>query len=172
MKTENLASGYTGERVALMVALDVLYLKLMGDVTADVFRKIGLNVDYQAIDRTTLVQRRLKTDPLDQGGWSVFTVNDNGINQVNPAGHLWLRGNGRDALSGWPTSPRLESLRADWFQAKDLPAQQDIARRMQSQALEDVPYILLGKSFAPTAPLSNITGVLNGQPTFWNVRRA
>lgn len=172
VKAEIVAAGYKGERVALMVAVDVLYLKLMGDVTADVFRKIGLNVDYQSIDWTTLVQRRLKNDPLDRGGWSAFTINDNGINQVNPAGHLWLRGAGKDSLSGWPSSPELERLRGEWFAAKDLAGQQEVARRMQLQAFQDVPYIPLGQSFAPTAYLSNITGVLNGQPTFWNVRKS
>ena len=167
-----IAAGYKGEKIALMVAVDVLYLKVMGDVTADIFRKVGLNVDYQAIDWTTLVQRRLKMDPVDKGGWNVFVINDNGINEVNPAGHLWLRGNGRDAPSGWPTSPGLEALREQWFQAPNLAAQQDIARKLQLQAFQDVPYIPLGQSVAPTAYRTDITGVLNGQPTFWNVRRA
>lgn len=166
------AAGYKGERIALMVAVDVLYLKLMGDVTADIFRKVGLNVDYQSIDWTTLVQRRIKMDPIDQGGWNVYVINDNGINEVNPAGHLWLRGNGKDAPPGWPTSARLESLRDEWFQAPDLAAQKEAARKLQLQAFQDVPYIPLGQSMAPTAYRSNITGVLNGQPTFWNVRRA
>ncbi len=166
------AAGYRGEKVVLLVAVDVLYLKLMGDVTADVFRRIGLNVDYQAVDWTTLVQRRIKMDPIEQGGWNAYVINDNGINQVNPAGHLWLRGNGRAAPPGWPTSPALEALREEWFGAASLAAQQAVARRMQLQAFVDVPYIPLGQSVAPTAFRSDITGVLNGQPTFWNVRRA
>lgn len=165
------SSGYKGERIALMVAVDVLYLKLMGDVTADVFRKVGLNVDYQAIDWTTLVQRRIKQDPIDKGGWNVFVINDNGINQINPAGHLWLRGNGKDAPPGWPTSAGLETLREEWFNAANFDAQKEAARKLQLQAFQDVPYIPLGQSVAPTAYRSSITGVLNGQPTFWNVRR-
>ncbi len=172
VKREIEAAGYKGEKIALMVAADVLYLKLMGDVTADVFRKVGLNVDYQSIDWTTLVQRRIKSDPVDQGGWNVFVINDNGINEVNPAGHLWLRGNGKDAPPGWPTSAGLESLRDDWFQAPSPEAQQEVAKKLQLQAFQDVPYIPLGQSVAPTAYRTNITGVLNGQPTFWNVRRA
>jgi len=144
----------------------------MGDVAADIFRKVGLNVDYQAIDWTTLVQRRIKMDPIDKGGWNVFVINDNGINEVNPAGHLWLRGNGKDGPPGWSVSPKLEALREEWFQAKDIAAQKEAARKMQIQAFEDVPYIPLGQSLAPTAFRSNIQGVLNGQPTFWNVRRA
>ncbi len=172
VKRDIAASGYKGERIAMMVAVDVLYLKLMGDVAADIFRKVGLNVDYQAIDWTTLVQRRIKMDPVDKGGWNVFVINDNGINQVNPAGHLWLRGNGKDGPPGWSVSARLEALRDEWFNAKDFATQKEAARKMQLQAFEDVPYIPLGQSLAPTAYRANIQGVLNGQPTFWNVRRA
>ncbi len=165
-------AGYKGERVAMMVAVDVIYLKLMGDVTADLFHKIGVNLDYQAIDWTTVVQRRSKMDPVDKGGWNLFCINDNGINEINPAGHLWLRGNGDQAAPGWPKSPALEALRDQWFTADGEAAQKEIARRMQLQAFQDVPYIPLGQSIAPTAYRSDITGVLNGQPTFWNVRRA
>ena len=57
------AAGYKGEKVALMVAVDVSYTKIMGDVTADLFKQIGLNVDYQAVDWSTLSQRRAKMDP-------------------------------------------------------------------------------------------------------------
>jgi peptide/nickel transport system substrate-binding protein len=171
VKRDIAASGYKGERIALMVAVDVLYLKLMGDVTADIFRKVGLNVDYQSIDWTTLVQRRIKMDPIDQGGWNVYVINDNGINEVNPAGHLWLRGNGKEAPPGWPTSAKLEEYREEWFNAPDFAAQKAAARKLQLQAFEDVPYIPLGQSIAPTAYRSDIKGVLNGQPTFWNVHR-
>lgn len=166
------ASGYRGERIAMMVAADVLYLKLMGDVTADIFQKIGLNLDYQSMDWTTLVERRIKTEPVEQGGWSLFVINDNGINEINPAGHLWLRGNGREGPPGWPTSAGLESLRNAWFDATAPGAQREVARKLQRQAFQDVPYIPLGQSLAPTAYRSDLTGVLNGQPTFWNVRRA
>jgi peptide/nickel transport system substrate-binding protein len=166
------AAGYTGERVAMLVASDVAYLRIMGDVTADLFKKIGVNLDYQAIDWTTVVQRRSKPDPVEAGGWNMFCINDNGVNQLNPASHLWLRGNGKAAAPGWPTSPRLEALRDEWLHADDLAAQQRLAVQIQLQAFEDVPYIPLGQSIAPTAYRRDLTGVLNGQPTFWNVRRA
>ncbi len=119
-----------------------------------------------------MVQRRSKMDPIDQGGWNLFCINDNGVNQLNPASHLWLRGNGKAAAPGWPTSPALESLRDRWLQAADLEAQKKLAVEMQRQAFQDVPYIPLGQSIAPTAYRSDIVGVLNGQPTFWNVRRS
>ena len=166
------AAGYNNERVAILVAMDVPYLRLMGEVTADLLKRVGMNVDVQAIDWTTLVQRRPKTDPLSAGGWSLFCINDNGVNQLDPSGHLWLRGNGRDAAPGWPTSPRIEALRDAWLTEADPARGRSLAEDIQRQAFEDVPYIPLGQSIAPTAHRSSIAGVLNGQPTFWNVRRA
>ncbi|HVL34711.1 MAG TPA: ABC transporter substrate-binding protein [Burkholderiales bacterium] len=166
------AAGYKGERVVMLVAVDIPYLKIMGEVTADLFKRIGINVDYQAIDWTTVVQRRIRMDPAEQGGWNLFCIYDSGYNQLNPASHALLRGNGKAAQFGWPSSPRIEELREAWFQAATLEEQKTIARRIQVQAFEDVPYIPLGQSVPPTAYRRSLTGVLNGQPFFWNVRRA
>jgi peptide/nickel transport system substrate-binding protein len=165
------AAGYKGEPIAMMVAVNVPYLKTMGDVTADVFKKVGLNLDYQAVDWTTVVQRRSKMEAPSAGGWNLLCVYDNGTNQVNPAAHLWLRGNGKAAAPGWPTSPRIEELRDAWFKATSLDEQKKIAVQMQLQAFEDVPYIPLGQSLPATGYRRHLTGVLNGQPVFWNVRR-
>src|SRR5262249_23570632 len=169
VKADLAAAGYKGEKVAMMVATDVSYLRIMGDITADLAKKIGLNVDYQAIDWTTVVQRRSKMDPVDQGGWNMFCINDNGVNQLNPASHPCLPRKGKSGAPGWPTSSALEGLRDQWLQAADLAAQKKLAVQMQLQAFQDVPYIPLGQSISPTAHRSDITGVLNGQPTFWNV---
>lgn len=165
------AAGYKGEKVVMLVAVDIPYLKLMGEVTADLFKRVGVNLDYQAIDWTTVVQRRNKTEPAEQGGWNIFCIYDNGANQLDPASHLLLRGNGKAAQFGWPTSEKMESLRNAWFDAKTLPEQKKIAEQMQLQAFEDVPYIPLGQSIPPTAYRRDITGVLDGHPFFWNVRR-
>jgi peptide/nickel transport system substrate-binding protein len=42
---------------------------------------------------------------------------------------------------------------------------------MQRQCFIDVPYIPLGLFFQPTAYRSNLTGIIQGPPLFWNVKR-
>jgi peptide/nickel transport system substrate-binding protein len=42
---------------------------------------------------------------------------------------------------------------------------------MQLQAMIDLPSIPLGQYAQSTAYRTNISGVLRGFPTFWNVRR-
>jgi peptide/nickel transport system substrate-binding protein len=165
------AAGYKGEKVVLLAPTNIASAKALADVSNDLFKKIGLNVDYQAMDWATLVQRRTKQDPIDKGGWSIYHTSWSGTDHMNPVGHVFLRGNGKNATVGWPTSPKLEELRSTWLEALDLAAQQKIATEMQRQAFEDVPYIPLGQYYVPTAYQANLSGVLNGNPVFWNVRR-
>jgi peptide/nickel transport system substrate-binding protein len=171
VKKEIAAAGYKGEKVVLLAPTDFPILKALADVGADAMQKAGLNVDYQAMDWGTVVQRRAKKDPVDKGGWSVFHTFWQGLDQMNPVGHVFLRGNGESGMMGWPRSPKIEQLRQEWIAAPDLARQQDIARQLQVQALTDVPYVPLGQNFYDTSYRPNITGVLEGFVMFWNVRR-
>ncbi len=164
------ASGYAGERVVVLGASDIASSRAASDVGQDLLKRLGLNVDYQMSDWGTIVQRRAKMDPVAAGGWSVYHTNWSGLDQFTPATHAFLRGNGRNAGPGWPTSPVLEALRADWFAAPDLTAQKAIAAKMQLQAFQDVPYIPLGQTLGSTAFRKGVQGVLRGLPVFWNVQ--
>ncbi len=164
------ASGYKGERVVVLGASDIASSKALSDVGQDLLKRMGLNVDYQVSDWGTIVQRRAKMDPVESGGWSVYHTYWSGLDQFTPAGHAFLRGNGKAAGPGWPSSPVLEALRAEWFTAPDLAAQQAIAAKMQVQAFQDVPYIPLGQQLPSTAFRKSVTGVLNGLPVFWNIQ--
>lgn len=62
-------------------------------------------------------------------------------------------------------------MRDAFFDAPDQAAQKAIADRVQQQAFIDVPFMPLGAFFQPTAYRRNLVGVLDGFPTFWNVRR-
>jgi peptide/nickel transport system substrate-binding protein len=153
------------------VPTDFPSLKALGEVGADLFRQLGFDVDYQATDWGTMLQRLAKTEPMEQGGWSVFHTYWSGLDQLNPAVNSSLRGNGRAAGRGWPTSPQLEALRDTWLVATGVDEQKRIAADIQRQALVDLPYIPLGQMLAPTAYRRDLTGVLGGYALFWNVRR-
>ena len=173
LKEELKQAGYAGETVALLVPTDYPALKNMSDVAADTMRRIGMTVDYIATDWSTMLQRRNKKDPVAQGGWSAFITGWTGVDHLNPAGHIALRGNGRDpsAWPGWCVSPEIERLRDAWFDAPDEAAQHAICEKIQVQAMQDVPYVPLGQYSQPTAFRTDIAGVLPGFATFWNVRR-
>ncbi len=166
------AAGYNGQRMVLIVPTDLPFLRAMSEVGADLFRRIGMNLDYQALDWGTVLQRRTSREPVERGGWSAFFTFGGGLDFASPAGHLGLRGNGVNGWIGWPDSPEIERLRDTWFDAPDLATQQAIARRIQAQAMQDVPMIPLGQYFLATAHRRNVTDMLRGAPLFWNVRKS
>jgi peptide/nickel transport system substrate-binding protein len=134
-------------------------------------RNLGLNVDEVSTDWGTVVQRSTSSQPLNKGGWSMFGSFWGGYDFMNPAGHLPLRADGMQAWNGWPTSTKLETLRQSWLQAPDLATEQAIARDIQLQAWQDVPFLPLGLYYQPTAYRANLTGMLTGLPLFTNIRR-
>jgi peptide/nickel transport system substrate-binding protein len=167
------AAGYNGEPVVLLAPTDFPAIGTLADVTADMLKQCGMNVDYHAMDWGTLTQRRTSMAPTGQGGWSCFNPAAAGLELFDPTTHNQMRGNGKDAWFGWPTSTRLEELRDAWFNAPDLARQQQLCRDLQIQNWVDVPFIPLGQFYQPTAYRRSITGVLKGGfALFYNVRRA
>jgi peptide/nickel transport system substrate-binding protein len=171
VKRELDAAGYKGEKVVLFGPQDIPSVKALAEVTADLLKKLGMNLDFQTMDWATAVQRRVKQDPPDNGGWSIFQTSWGGVDQFNPAVHAFLRGNGTNGIMGWPKSDKIEELRTAWFKAPDLASQQRICADLQRQAFEDVPYIPLGQVRAPSAHRTSLKGVLTGMPVFWNITR-
>ncbi|NOG69615.1 ABC transporter substrate-binding protein [Roseicella sp. DB1501] len=165
------AAGYKGEKVVLIAATDFPSLNALGQVCLDMLQKSGMNVDFVATDWGSVVTRRANRNPPDQGGWSIFLTFFTGLDFFSPAGHLGLRGNGLNAWFGWPTMPKLEALRSEWLDAPNLAEQQRIAREIQEEGMREVPYIPAGQYFQPWTYRTNISGVLNGLPMFWNVRK-
>jgi len=166
------SAGYQGEKVVVLLPSDIPWSKAAAEITADWLKRVGMNVEVQAMDWATLVQRRAKMEPVEKGGWSIFHTGWSGLDMMNPAGHVFLRGNGKAAAVGWPTSPKIEELRDAWFKAADFAAQKALCDQLQLQAFADVPYVPLGQYFIPTAYQANLTGMLQGSPVFWNIQRS
>lgn len=167
------AAGYNGELVRLIGPVDLPPLHAMSQVAADVFRRLGVNLDYVAVDWGTAVARLSSRNPVAGGGWSVTPNYTAGFITMDPTAHGFLRGIGTAAIFGWPTSAELERLRSTWMDATDPAEQRRVAEEIQRQALRDVPYIPLGGFTLASAYRRTLTGVLKGAlPAFWNVRRA
>src|SRR5271166_745698 len=164
-------AGYQGERIVIMTPSDYPRINALASVAADMMQRCGMNVDLQATDWGSVIQRRASKAPPDKGGWSVFTTTFNGLDMSNPASNPALRGNGANAWFGWPTAPALEALRDQWLAATDPAEQKRIAARIQAQAFVDVPFLPLGQFFQPTTQRKTLEGGLTGMPLFWNIRR-
>jgi len=169
-KREVAEAGYGGEKAVLLAASDFPTHAALADKGAAMLRSAGIAVELVSADWATVVQRRARRDPPAAGGWSMFFTFWSGLDLANPGVHQALRGTGERAWFGWPTMPRMEELRAQWFDAPDLAARQRVARSMQAEALREVPYLPLGQYFQPTAYRRGISGMLKGPPLFWNLQ--
>ncbi len=164
-------AGYQGVPVVVLAPTDQPALKALADSGADLLRRLDMSVDYQVMEWSSLLQRQESQAPPGQGGWNVFYTFSDGLDQLNPATNLMLRGNGRAGPPGWPTNPAMEALRDQWLAATEEAEQKKLAGEMQTLAFGSVPYIPLGQNFTATA-YRGLSGVMNGFSIFWGVRRA
>ena len=165
-------SGYKGEKVVLMSPSDIPPLAQLTHVARDLFIKLGLNVDFQSMDFSTMVSRRASREPPDKGGWNAFCAAWGGLSMSDPGGHFPMRGNGRGAWFGWPEDPKMEALRDAWLDAPDLAAQKKLAEEIQVHAMQQVPMIPVGQWFVPTATRDNLTDIVRSVfMLLWNVKK-
>jgi peptide/nickel transport system substrate-binding protein len=113
--------------------VDVPNQKAMTEIADDMMRRVGMNVDYQAVDWGTVMQRRANKGAPAQGGWNAFVTRFVGSEMFSPGVDAVLRCNGGQAWFGWPSSSRIEELREAWFDAPNVAAQRTLAGRIQGR---------------------------------------
>jgi peptide/nickel transport system substrate-binding protein len=164
-------SKYAGEPVTCLVAQDQAITKAQGDVTADLLKRLGMNVDFAAIDWGTVGARRAQKTPPGQGGWNMFHTWHAGADCISPAPYHAVRANGK-AWFGWPDSPEVETEITSWFDAKDLNEEKAAIARVNKAALEFVVYAPTGFFLGYQAWRKNVSGIVKGPlPFFWGVSK-
>jgi len=140
----------------------------------DQLRRAGMNVDLQEMDQGARVHHMPNQASPDKGGWNAFFfLIDRSAPNTNPYGNYWIRADGPTAFDGWPTSERIEALRAAWLDAGNLDEQWRICTELQLQLWQDVPYIPMGEYWQSTAYRKDLLDVLPGCfAVFWGIRRA
>jgi len=167
------ASGYAGEPVSCLVAQDQPVLKAMGEVTADLLKRMGVNVDFVATDWGTVGARRAVKTPPGQGGWNMFHTWHTGAGSVNPASNFQVRANGDGAWFGWPKSEAVEAEVTNWFEANTLEEEKAAVRRLNKAAFDHVVYAPTGFFLVNQAWRKNLSGIAAGPvPSFWGVTKA
>ena len=166
-------AGYKGEPITLLVATDVAITNSMGDVTADLLKKIGMNVDYVATDWGTVGQRRASKEPPAKGGWNIFHTWHAGADCVNPAPYTALDCSGPTAWFGWPQSDLVQAKIAEWYAAPDLVAEQKVIAELNKAAMDHVVYVPTGFFRMYQAWRKNLSGVAKAPfPVFWDVTKS
>ncbi len=161
------AAGYRGERVVVITAADVGFVRAMAHVTADLLRRCGMNVDLQETDLATMLGRRMRPAPPAEGGWNIYPIGSVGLLALDPAVNPYLRGH--RGPFGFADSPRIEALRGEWFAAPDLDGQRRAARALQEQAFVDVPYAPIGQFLVQTAYHRSLRRGVKEMSIFWDL---
>ena len=167
------ASGYRGEKVVIINPTDFPLIGPHGQITADRLRRIGMNVELAETDWGTVVQRRVRREPVDLGGWSIFHTYGSSLAYLNPGVSSLVKGPGASGWFGWYESPRAQELVQAWLDAAEPDRQQSLANEINKLAQDDVATIPLGQFVIRSAYRRRITGLAKGSmPYPWGVRPA
>ncbi|SIR02705.1 MULTISPECIES: ABC transporter substrate-binding protein [unclassified Bosea (in: a-proteobacteria)] len=165
-------SGYKGEKVVIINPTDFPDIGPLGEVTFELLKKLGMNVEMAASDWGTVVQRRGSREPVEKGGWSIFHTTGSAISWGDPAQSTIIRGQGEKGWFGWWKSDKAEELAEAWLYAPDEATQKAKAKELNRLAMEEVATIPLGQFLSRTAYRKTLTGVLAGSAPYpWGVKR-
>jgi peptide/nickel transport system substrate-binding protein len=165
-------ANYNGQKAVIINPTDFPTIGPLGDITYDLMKKIGINVELQDTDWGSVVQRRATKEPVEKGGWSVFHTWFTGGFILNPVVTAPYRGQGASAWFGWYDNPKIEQMTQEWLDAEDDDLRKKIAAAIQLENYSQVPTINLGQFQIPTAYRKSLSGKLEFTgPVFWNIKR-
>lgn len=163
------ASGYDGTPVVIMQPTDIPLLSAFSLITAEKLRNIGMTVEVQAMDWSTLTSRRAKRDSVADGGWNMFHTWWIGADVIDPMS-IAFSGSADKGWFGWPDIPELEAARAAYAKAGSLEEKQEIGRTVQELAWSNAISGEVGQFFNPVAYRSNVEGLIKSPVQFfWNL---
>jgi peptide/nickel transport system substrate-binding protein len=164
-------AGYDGTKVVLMQPTDIAILSAFSLVTAQRLRDIGMEVDVQAMDWSTLTSRRAKKEPVGQGGWNLFHTWWIGGDILNPLLATGRSGGGVErGWFGWPDDPKIEEMRRQFARETDPDKQKGLADAIQARGIEIGTHGNVGTYFVPVAYRDNVKGLIKSPVQFfWNI---
>jgi len=171
-KTLLKASSYTGMPIVLLHATDAALLAKTPPMVAQLLRDAGFTVDLRAMDVSSMMARRAKKEPAEQGGWNAFVTYWGSDDALNPINYPPLTANGEAGWFGWATDSKLETLRQEFASAVDEKERKRIGEAIQVRALEIGAFAPLGEFRQPMAYRKVINGLLTGSTNvYWNVSK-
>jgi peptide/nickel transport system substrate-binding protein len=169
-------AGYKGEKIVVMAPSDYPTINAASLTTAAMLRKMGVNVELQAMDWGTLTSRRPVKEPPSKnpGGWHIFHTTSGYAALKDPWGHANISTACEKAWFGWPCSQRASKALDE---LGNLTAGTDAFKKglteYHAALMENIPYVPLGEFFGFAAyrkdRLSNIT--VTPLTVFWNTTK-
>jgi peptide/nickel transport system substrate-binding protein len=165
-------SGYDGKPIVLMRPTDLQSIHKLPLVATQLLRQAGFKVDLITMDWGSLVARRAKKDPADQGGWNIFLTAWVGADIMNPLTSAPLGGQGEKGWAGWASDAELEKLRDQYAHAESDADKKRIAEAVQVRAVQVGTHAILGEYKNPAAVRKGVTGLVKaGANVYWNIEK-
>lgn len=141
---------------------------LMG---AQTMRRLGFDVQIDAMDWSTLTQRRASKEAPGEGGWNFFVTNATATGIANPLTHNYVK-NCEDAWYGWPCDERIVEVSEAWALESDPGKRAEMVEELQRLHLENVTYVPLGQYRNQIIFRKEITDVIPSPALFyWNLKK-
>ena len=167
------AAGYNGERIVIINPSDAQPIGAIGEVTADLLKRLGMDVSLETSDWGTVQKRRASRETPDKGGWNICHTIGPSYLLMTPVGHHYLRGLGSAGWFGWYKDDATEELTERWMLASDARDREQLAAQIQARAFTMVPTIPVGQFPMYNGYRTNVTGEVAAFPTpLWGARKA
>jgi peptide/nickel transport system substrate-binding protein len=166
-------AGYNGTPVLLMHSTDLQVLTNLAPVAKSLLERGGFKVNMVDMDWQSVVARRTKKDPPNEGGWNAFMTSWVAADVLNPVSTAFLAANCDKASPGWPCDAEMEALRDQFARESDLAKQKALAEQVQQRAIEIGTHVWVGQWYKPLAYRKDrVEGWLYSPvPLFWNVSK-
>jgi peptide/nickel transport system substrate-binding protein len=132
-------SGYNGEELVILQPTDHPVLNPFCQVLAEQIRAIGMNVKLQAMDWSTVLQRRASKEPTDKGGWNMFTTWWIGGDTVNPLTGVGFGATGEKGWFGWASDEEAIKMQDAFANAADCADAPPYISRFAAYEMARVP---------------------------------
>ena len=163
------ASGYNGEKVVIINPTDFVTIGPMGDVTYDLLKQMGMNVEIIETDWGTVTQRRAMKEP---GAWNILHTWAPSVVIGDPVQQWFARGLGSTGWFGWYQDDVIEKDARDWLLGQSQAERDAAADAFQRRAFENVPFVPIGQFQIRTALRKNLVGQIEATGAYmWNIRR-
>ncbi|WP_341992520.1 ABC transporter substrate-binding protein [Azorhizobium sp. AG788] len=152
------ASGYKGEKVAIITPGDIASFAPLAPLTQQVLKSIGMDSEIQTMEWSAFLARRARTVPVAEGGWNIAHAVFDRIDLISPLGNMNFDARGKSAYTGFVDDPETEALKTQYQRETDPAKQKAIVEQMQRRAYELVFYIPLGTYYDYEAFRTTVTG--------------
>lgn len=165
-------SGYDGKPLVILTVTDVPSQYGMAQVMAGNLRKIGANVDLQAVDFGQLFARRENRKTPAEGGWNLIVLGYSAMQLASPLNNPIIDSSCERAHFGWPCDETIEKLKGAYQNENDPLKRKAIVEDLSKAAWASLPSVLTGMYYNALARRSTLTGVVRAPHlVFWNAEK-